>query len=112
MFLMSNNYKNVKGVKGMLRVRNHTLNTSKALPIKPFKLHVKHVKGTTCARARVRKIQQYQIKNIIKNNNISTREKYTLNILNELNKPYVASLSNVKGIKCTLNTLNIENNKV
>lgn len=108
----SNNYKNVKGVKGMLRVQTHTLNTVKASHIKPSKTHVKPVKGLSRVRAREEKNQQSIIKNIKCIKNISTREIYTLNILNTLTKPTVISLSDVKGTNCTLNTLNISVNMV
>ena len=108
----SNNYKNVKGVKGMLRVQLDTLNTIKGNHTKHYKPHVKHVKGYLRVRARVEKFQQCIIKNIIDIKIISTREIYTLNILNTLTKPTAISLSGVKGAICTLNTLNIFKDKV
>ena len=108
----SNNYKNVKGVKGMLRVQTHTLNTVKAFHIKPSQTNVKPVKGLTRVRAREGKNQQSIIKNIKCIKNISTREIYTLNMLNTLTKPTAISLSDVKGTICTLNTLNISANMV
>ncbi len=43
--MLSKNYKNVKGVKGMLRVQTATLNTVKASHIKAYSTHVKDVKG-------------------------------------------------------------------
>ena len=105
--MLSNNHKNVKGVKGMLRVQIDTLNTLKANDTNRYRLHVKHVKGSLRVRARVEKFQQCIIRNIIDIKIISTREIYTLNILNGLTKPYTASLSDVKGVNRTLNTLNI-----
>lgn len=110
--MYSNNYKNVKGVKGMLRVQTHTLNTVKASHINTSKTYVKPVKGLTRVRARERKKQQSISKNIKYIKNISTREIYTLNMLNTLTKPTVISLSDVKGTICTLNTLNISANMV
>ena len=62
--MYSNNYKNVKGVKGMLRVQTHTLNTVKASHIKPSQTYVKPVKGFSRVRAREEKNQQSIIKNI------------------------------------------------
>ena len=109
--MLSKNYKNVKGVKGMLRVQTVTLNTVKASHIKAYSTHVKDVKGTARARVRERK------STILKNINLDTnkfshaRHKYTLNILNALTNPTATRLSSVKGTKCTLNTLNISKNK-
>lgn len=109
--MLSNNYKNVKGVKGMLRVQMDTLNTFKASHINTYITHVKGVKGIARARAREQKTTILIINKIyIKLSH--ARYKYTLNILNALHKPYAVSLSSVKGIKHTLNTLNISVNMV
>ena len=110
--MYSNNYKNVKGVKGMLRVQTHTLNTVKPSHIKTSQTYVKPVKGLTRVRAREEKNQQSIIKNIKCIKNISTREIYTLNMLNTLTKLTATSISDVKGTICTLNTLNISANMV
>lgn len=110
--MLSNNHKNVKGVKGMLRVQTATLNTLKATHIKQSNCHVKPVKGFSRVRAREENSQQILKQEYIKNKNISTREKYTLNTLNSLTNLSATSLSNVKGTNRTLNTLNINKNKV
>ena len=109
--MLSNNYKNVKGVKGMLRVQTATLNVPKASHINTYITHVKGVKGIARARACEGKTTILIINNIyIKFSH--ARYKYTLNILNSLHKPYAVSLSSVKGTKRTLNTLNISVNMV
>lgn len=106
-----NNHKNVKGVKGLLRVQTSALNTVKAFYTNPFRHHVKCVKCVACVRARER--NSTILININKDIKLShARYKYTLNILNTLHKPYTAGLSNVKGLNCTLNTLNILKNMV
>lgn len=94
-------------LRAMLRVYFHTLNAIKTNHTNAYSLNVKGVKGFACARIRVIHIALNKLINNLIIKKTPVREKYTLNTINTLHKPYQQRVIYFYTLNNTLNTLNI-----